>query len=64
MSKTSNVERLDKLGCNRRGPSRTGIEIEAVTQSELKKLADNLRQSVQRRDLISSCAISRSTPGG
>ena len=61
MSRTSNVSDLmarlqQKIEQNRK-------EIEALTQSELKKLAANLRQS-ERRGVYPSCAISRITPGG
>ena len=50
MSKTSNVGDLRTRLQQKAEQDR--IEIEAVTQSELKKLADNLRQSVKDESYI------------
>ena len=50
MSKTSNVG--DLMARLQQKIEQDRIEIEAVTQSELKKLAENLRQSVQDESYI------------
>ncbi len=50
MSKTSNVG--DLMARLQQKIEQDRIEIEAVTQSELKKLADNLRQSVKDESYI------------
>ena len=50
MSKTSNV--ADLMARLQQKIEQDRQQIEALTQSELKKLADNLRQSVQDESYI------------
>ena len=59
MSKTSNVG--DLMARLQQKIEQDRVEIEALTQSELKKLADNLRQSVQDESYITVRDIKEQT---